>query len=317
MDGNSGGKQFYMKIPKGFPTPVIPEDNQLTIARVELGKKLFFDPILSRDFSISCATCHHPEKSFSDTVALSKGVFGRKGLRNSPSLANIAYKNQFFMDGGVPTLELQVTAPIQDHNEMDLNILDVVQRLKSEPDYVKLSMQAYNQEPSPYVITRAIASYERTLISGNSSYDQYKNGNETALTHSQKRGMGLFYSARTNCSSCHNGFNFTSNNFENIGLYSLYKDSGRMRVTLNEVDRGKFIVPSLRNVAVTAPYMHDGSMESLEEVIDFFNGGGHTHSNKSYLVKNLSLTNQEKNDLVNFLKSLTDNEFLTKKSHRK
>lgn len=317
MDGNSGGKQFYMKIPKGFPTPVIPEDNQLTIARVELGKKLFFDPILSRDFSISCATCHHPEKSFSDTVALSKGVFGRKGLRNSPSLANIAYKNQFFMDGGVPTLELQVTAPIQDHNEMDLNILDVVQRLKSEPDYVKLSMQAYNQEPSPYVITRAIASYERTLISGNSSYDQYKNGNETALTHSQKRGMGLFYSARTNCSSCHSGFNFTSNNFENIGLYSLYKDSGRMRVTLNEVDRGKFIVPSLRNVAVTAPYMHDGSMESLEEVIDFFNGGGHTHSNKSYLVKNLSLTNQEKNDLVNFLKSLTDNEFLTKKSHRK
>lgn len=317
MDGNSGVKQFYMKIPKGFPAPIIPEDNQLTIARVELGKRLFFDPILSRDFSISCATCHHPEKSFSDTVALSKGVFGRKGLRNSPSLANIAYKNQFFMDGGVPTLELQVTAPIQDHNEMDLNILDVVQRLKSEPDYVKLSKKAYNQEPSPYVVTRSIASYERTLISGNSNYDQYRNGNEMALTHSQKRGMGLFYSTRTNCSSCHSGFNFTTNNFENIGLYSVYKDSGRMRVTLNEVDRGKFIVPSLRNVAVTAPYMHDGSMESLEEVIDFFNDGGEIHTNKNNLVKSLRLTDEEKNDLVNFLKSLTDKEFLINNNPKK
>lgn len=313
--GKELDKVYVLDLPAGFPMPVIPEDNILTEARVELGKKLFFDPILSKDYSISCASCHHPEKAFSDTVSLSKGVENRKGLRNSPSLANIAYNDFFFKDGGVPTMELQVVAPIQDHNEMDINILDVTERLKRIDDYVRLSKLAYDKEPGPFVITRAISAYERTLISGNSDFDKFNNGNTLALTASEKRGLALFSSNKTNCSSCHSGFNFTNNTFHDVGLYQNYSDSGRMRVTLLETDRNKFAVPSLRNVEVTSPYMHDGSLESLEKVVDFFDSGGHISLNKSNLVKPLNLTHTEKTDLVNFLKSLTDEEFLTNREY--
>lgn len=304
---------YVLDLPIGFPSPHIPDDNILTKFRVELGKKLFFDPVLSKDYSISCASCHHPNKAFSDTTSVSKGVFGRTGTRNSPSLANVAYNSFFFKDGGVPTLELQVTAPIQDHNEMDINILEVTERLKLINNYVKLSKLAYNKEPGPFVITRAISAYERTLISGNSRFDKHNNGDLSVLSLSEKRGKDLFFSNRTNCSSCHSGFNFTNNTFQDIGLYQNQLDSGRMRVTLDENDRNKFAVPSLRNVEVTRPYMHDGSMETLEEVVDFFNTGGHTSPNKSNLVTALNLSQSEKNDLVNFLKALTDEEFLTNK----
>jgi cytochrome c peroxidase len=307
---------YILNLPAGFPNPDIPDDNKLTKFRVELGKKLFFDPILSKDYSISCASCHHPSKAFSDTINLSIGVGGRKGMRNSPSLANIAYNDFFFKDGGVPTMELQVTAPIQDHNEMDINILDVTDRLKAVNEYVRLSKLAYNKEPGPFVITRAISAFERTLISGNSDYDKFKNGNTAALTVSEKRGENLFFSNRTNCSSCHSGFNFTDNTFQDVGLYQNSNDSGRMRITLDENDRNKFVVPSLRNVEVTQPYMHDGSLATLEEVVDFFNAGGHLSVNKSNLVTALGLTPLEKTDLVNFLKSLTDDEFLNNKKFK-
>ena len=213
-------------------------------------------------------------------------------------------------------MELQVTAPIQDHNEMDINILEVTDRLKAVSEYVRLSKLAYNKEPGPFVITRAISAFERTLISGNSDYDKFKNGNTSALTVSEKRGKDLFFSNRTNCSSCHSGFNFTDNTFQDVGLYQNSNDSGRMRITLDENDRNKFVVPSLRNVEVTEPYMHDGSLATLEEVIDFFNTGGHLSVNKSNLVTALGLTPLEKMDLVNFLKSLTDDEFLNNKKFK-
>ncbi|MEN8957359.1 MAG: cytochrome c peroxidase [Flavobacteriales bacterium] len=307
---------YELDIPAGFPSPVIPEDNLLTKYRVVLGKKLFFEKALSKNYTLSCASCHHPSRAFSDTVSLSIGTEGRTGIRNSPSLANLAYKNSFFMDGGIPTLELQVNAPLEDHNEMNINILAVTERLEKKEEYITMSKKAYGREIGPFVITRALAAFERTLISGNSDFDKFQAGNIAALSLSQKRGKDLFFSNRTNCSSCHSGFNFTDNSFQSIGLYPNYADSGRMRITLNEADRNKFVVPSLRNVAVTKPYMHDGSLANLEEVIDFFNSGGHLSANKSNLVRPLNLSIQEKRDLINFLNSLTDNEFLNNKEYK-
>lgn len=303
---------YSLEIPVGFPMPSIPEDNELTKLRVELGKKLFFDPVLSKNRTISCASCHLPSQAFADTNSVSIGVFGRQGLRNSPSLANIAYKPEFFMDGGVPTLEMQSVAPLQDHVEMDNNILEVTEKLKENKDYIQLSKWAYFREIGPFVITRALAAYQRTLISGNSRYDQFVRGDLPGLTSSEERGKDLFFSERTNCGNCHSGFNFTNYSYQNIGLYTNYRDSGRMRITLNEEDRGSFVVPSLRNIELTAPYMHNGSIKTLKEVIDFFDSGGHINPNKSNLVRKLHLNESEKIDLVNFLKSLTDDDFIRK-----
>lgn len=303
---------YALPLPNGFTMPEIPEDNQLSKERVALGKQLFFDPILSRDSSISCSSCHLQEHAFADPRQLSVGIEGRLGLRNSPSLANIAYRESFFYDGGVPTLELQVAAPIEDHNEMDFNLVDLVARLKAHPTYPAEFKAAYGTDPSAYSLSRAVASFERTLLSGNSAYDQLKNGNTNALNASAKRGMQLFFSERTACGSCHSGVNFTNEEFINIGLYNDFSaDPGRRRVTTLQDDIGKFKVPSLRNVAVTAPYMHDGSMATLEDVVDFFNGGGQAHPNKSPMIQALGLSDQEKADIVAFLKSLTDYDFLT------
>jgi cytochrome c peroxidase len=303
---------YILDLPPGAPIPQIPSDNQLTAARVALGKKLFFDPILSRDSTVACGSCHFQDKSFADNRVISPGIEGRLGLRNAPSLANMIYRDRFFYDGGVPSLELQVLAPIEDHNEMDFNSLDVVERLKNHPDYPAMIRDAYDSEPDVYALTRAIAAFERTLISGYSPYDRYAyQGDINALTTEEQRGMNLFFSNRTQCGTCHSGFNFSNEEFINIGQYSDYTaDPGRRRVTALDSDIGKFKVPSLRNVAVTAPYMHDGSLATLESVIDFFNIGGQAHPNKSALIQPLGLTMQEKSDLIAFLKSLTDSEFL-------
>jgi cytochrome c peroxidase len=302
---------YAIPLPEGFPMPEIPADNQLSAERVALGKKLFFDPILSRDSSISCGSCHFQQHAFADPRQLSFGIEGRLGLRNSPSLANIAYRENFFFDGGVPTLELQVAAPIEDHNEMDFNLPDLVARLQAHPTYPQEFKEAYGTEPNTYSLSRAIASFQRTMLSGNSPYDQYQNGATDAISTAAKRGMELFFSDRTACGSCHSGFNFTNEQFENVGLYEDYSaDPGRRRVTALESDVGKFKVPSLRNIEVTAPYMHDGSIGTLEEVIDFFDSGGLAHPNRSPLIQPLGLTAQEKADLLAFLESLTDEEFL-------
>ncbi len=309
---------YHLDLPPGFPEPEIPEDNQLTPARIALGKQLFFDPILSRDSTIACASCHFQEDAFSDTRRLSVGIEGRVGMRNAPSLANVAYLNSFFRDGGVPTLELQVLAPIDDENEMDFNIVEVAERLQRIPAYVTMSQEAYNRPPDPFVIIRAIAAFERTMISGNSPFDQYYyQGDATALTASQIKGMELFMSDSLNCYTCHSGFNFTDNNFYNIGLYETYKDTGRARIVFKEEHNGEFKVPSLRNVEVTAPYMHNGSMRTLEEVIDHFASGGEEHVNKSALMQSFVLTEEEKKCLIDFLNSLTDQSFLENKAFAK
>jgi cytochrome c peroxidase len=298
-----------MEVPEGFPDIPYPEDNAFTEARWQLGKQLFFDPIMSVDASISCASCHQPELAFSDDEAFSPGVAQRPGTRNSPSLANVAYHPYYTREGGVPTLEMQVLVPIQEHNEFDFNILLIAERMLADSTYYQMALDAYEREPDPYVITRALACFERSLISGNSAYDQYERG-EKNLSPNVLRGKELFFSERTQCSSCHGGFNFTNYAFANNGLYTNYEDPGRFRLTGEEQDRATYKVPSLRNVDLTAPYMHDGSLTTLETVIEHYNSGGKDHPNKSPLLQPLLLNDQEKEDLVAFLQSLSDPLFI-------
>jgi cytochrome c peroxidase len=270
---------------------------------------LFYYNILSIDSSISCASCHKPNLAFSDDRALSPGVKNRPGTRNAPSLTNVAYHPYFLREGGVPTLEMQVLVPIQEENEFNHNIVEIGKLLKQDPEYVKLSKLAYNREPDYYVITRALGVFERTLISGDSKYDKYKN-KELTLTTLEKQGLNLFFSEKTKCSSCHSGFNFTDYTFQNNGLYEDYNDIGRLRFSKDSSDLSLFKVPTLRNIEVTAPYMHDGSVKTLEDVINHYNTGGKKHVNKSDLIIPLQLTNEEKLSLIAFLKTLTDESFI-------
>lgn len=274
----------------------------------------FYDPILSKQNTISCGSCHHAQHAFSDTVALSIGDNNLMGRSNAPTLTNIAYHPYYTRAGGVPTIEMQILVPIQEHDEFNTNILDIVEKLKQDPSYVNQIKEAYDRVPDPYSITRAIANFERSFISGNSAFDQYTYQGKQALNETELRGMQLFNSSKTNCSQCHSGFNFTNYAFENNGLYINYADSGRMRLTHLESDRARFKVPTLRNISVTAPYMHDGSFSTLDEVINHYNSGGFVHQNKSSLIKPLGLTAQEKSDLVAFLKSLIDYQFINNKN---
>lgn len=309
-DGEPDGLKVLA--PPGFPPIPFPEGNEFTLERWELGKKLFYDPIMSVDSTVSCGSCHKAHLAFSDDQAFSPGVENRPGTRNAPPLTNLAYSPYFTREGGVPTLEMQVLVPIQEENEFDHNIVYISERLMASEEYVRMSYEAYDREPDHFVITRAISTFERLLISGNSPYDQWEHqGVTTALSAAQLRGKDLFFSDRTQCSQCHNGLNLTNHTFENNGLYEEYPDPGRERLTGLEEDRARFKVPTLRNIALTAPYMHDGSLASLEQVIDHYASGGEAHPNKSPLIQPLNLTAAEKEDLVAFLESLTDQEFIS------
>lgn len=309
---------FSMEIPEGFPGVEYPEGNEYSYARWKLGKHLFFEKSLSRDQSISCASCHLPSFAFSDTTRVSLGVENIPGLRNSPSLANVAYQPYFTREGGVNTLEMQVLVPVQEHVEFDFNLLEITERLREDEFYVSLSEEAYEREIDPFVITRAIATFERSLLSGNSPYDAFffQNKNQV-LSPQQKAGLELFNSDKTNCFQCHSGFNFSNYAFENNGLYEEYMDSGRFRLTNDEADVALFKTPSLRNVAITAPYMHDGSMHSLKEVVAHYNSGGENHPHKNQLIKPLNLSEQEQENLIAFLQSLTDESFINNKHFQK
>ena len=204
---------------------------------------------------------------------------------------------------------MQVLVPIQEENEFAHNIVDIAEQMKKNPEYVKMSKEAYGKSPDPYVITRALAAYERTLVSKNSKFDKFING-EIPLTKEEKQGFDLFMSNKTNCSSCHGGFNFTQYKITNNGLYENYKDEGRMRATKNNKDLALFKTPSLRNIELTAPYMHDGSLTTLEEVVEHYNTGGKNHIHKDSLIVPLNLNKNQKLDLVSFLKTLTDFSFV-------
>jgi cytochrome c peroxidase len=302
-------EDFELSIPKGFPQPKIPENNQLTPARIELGRYLFYDPVLSIDSTVSCASCHKIGLGFADSVSVTPGVEGRLAMRNAPTLTNVAYNPTYLFDGHLKTLEMQVLVPVQEHAEMAFNIVDASQRLKKNSNYVQMSYEAYDRAPDPFVITRALSAFERTLISGDSRYDQFFYQNKDVLTRSEKRGMNLFFN-KLHCSTCHGGFNFTNFSTQNNGLYKHYADSGRMRVTMLEEDRAVFKVPTLRNIALTAPYMHDGSMPTLEAVIRHYESGGKSHMNKNQVIQPFKLSNRQRRDLIHFLKTLTDESFI-------
>jgi len=207
---------------------------------------------------------------------------------------------------------MQILVPIQEHNEFDFNIVLIVDRLKQDSTYIKMAQEAYDRELDAFVITRAIACFERSLLSGFSPYDQYQNYDKpNALSSAAIRGLKLFFSDQTNCSSCHSDFNFTNYAFENNGLYEEYIDEGRFRLTGEASDIALFKVPSLRNIELTAPYMHDGSLKSLETVVEHYQSGGKQHLHKSPLIQPLNLSKSEQIDLIEFLKSLTDETFIS------
>ncbi|MGB0423781.1 MAG: cytochrome-c peroxidase [Flavobacteriales bacterium] len=296
---------YIVQLPSHFPPLPVPESNPLTSKKVELGRLLFHDVRLSRDGSTSCASCHLQHLAFSDGEEISIGIEERIGLRNSPSLVNVAYQPRLFFDGGVPTLEMQILAPISDVNEMDHNILLASEDLDADPALHQLSMEVFDQGINPFTLTRSIAAYERTIVSANSKYDQFLAG-DIELSTDEEAGRELFFSEEIGCGSCHSGVLLTDFEYSNIGQYSNYEDPGRERITFDENDIGKFKTPSLRNIEYTAPYLHDGSIESLEQVIDFFATGGVDHVNQDPRMQAFSIDNLEKEQLIAFLKTLSD-----------
>lgn len=300
------------RLPSSFNPVSYPQDNEYTAERWDLGKRLFYENRLSIDSTINCGSCHKAELAFSDDVAMSNGVKGRPGTRNSPSLANVAFHPYYTREGGVPTLEQQILVPLQEHNEFAFNILKAGERLSKDSSYDKQSIKAYSRPMDYYVITRAIANFERSLVSTSSKFDAYiQNTISNPLTKQELQGMMLFYSDKTNCYSCHGGPNFTEYSFENNGLYEIYSDAGRMKLTNKLIDQATFKVPSLRNIELTAPYMHDGSLATLAQVVEHYNAGGKPHPNKNKLIRPLKLSEKEKKELLLFLKTLTDQDFVS------
>lgn len=306
------GERGALEFPKHFPSVLLTEEQALTPERVALGKRLFFEKALSRDSTVSCGSCHFQEIGFTDGLAISEGIDGRIVGRNAMHLANTAWASSMFWDGGVPTLELQVVVPIQNPLEMDNTVAIALERLSADPTYVAQFQQAYQRGPDLHTLTHAIAAFERTLISDKSPYDRYVTGEDiNAMGASARRGMLLFYGEKAECFHCHAGNLQSDFTFQNNGIQAEYADIGRADVTQNPQDVGKFKVPSLRNVAVTAPYMHDGSFATLEEVIHHYESGGKRHPNQSDLVRPFTLSEQEREDLLAFLHALTDPTFLT------
>ena len=298
---------FEYKVPSFFPEITYPADNAPTALRIQLGRRLFFDTRLSSDNKTSCASCHVASMAFTDGVETSMGPHGKKGKRNAPTLANLAWMPYFMAEGGVPNLEVQILGPIQDTMEMAFPLPKAAEILRSDIRLNNLSKTAYGRELDEYVITRAIACYERSFISGDTRFDRFyylKKQNE--LNDSEKRGMQIFFGEKANCSKCHTPPFFTDYKFYNVGLYEHYEDNGKERVTYQVEDIGKFKTPTLRNIELTAPYMHDGSLNTLRDVIEFYNTGGKLHSNKNSMIVAQGWSDTEKKDLEAFLKSLTD-----------
>ncbi len=298
-------QEYRLAVPEGWSVPEIPADKQLSADRVYLGRKLFFDPILSPDSSMSCASCHKPSLAFADSVPVSAGVHGAMGFRNTPTLFNVAWQPYFFAEGGVPDLEILSAAPIQTQTEMAFNLGEAVRRLESNPEYVRLFQRAYKRNPDTYSLTRALGAFQRSLISGNSRYDRFIRGDSSVLSTEERMGMNLFFSERTGCSDCHSGFLFTDFGFYSLGYYS-DGDPGRFRLTSKEADRGRFKTPTLRNIAVTAPYLHDGSLATLDEIVHFYNQGGGPLPGRDSRMEPLGLSDREINQLTAFLRTLTD-----------
>lgn len=285
----------------------VPEDNPITPEKVTLGQMLYFDKRLSKDGTISCATCHHPKKGWSDQRAFSEGIGGQFGDRNSPTVLNSGFSFFQFWDGRAPTLEEQAKGPIENPVEMGHALVDAEQRIAAVKGYAPYFQAAFgDEEVTIDRIAKAIATFERTVLSGNSAWDRYTQlKDEAALSDSAKRGLELF-EGKALCTRCHVGFTLSDSLFHNIGvgMDEENPDLGRYKVTGKEEDKGAFKTPMLRDLLKTAPYMHDGSVETLEEVIEFYDRGGEANPWLDPKMEPLNLTEQEKKDLVAFLESL-------------
>lgn len=304
-------KPVSLHIPSGFPPIQYPEGNEPSELRLRLGRILFYDNRLSMDHSVNCGTCHVLSAAFTDGKAKSIGRAGTEIRRNAPTLANIAWMPRLMMEGGVPSLETQVLSPLHDSLEMGFNMMTAVHTLNQDEELKALAKAAYGRDSiDPWVVTRALACFERSFISGDSYYDRYRQGQSDALSEEAVAGMKLFFSEKTGCAECHSGVFFTDFGYHNIGLYEEYADSGKERASHDSSDIGKFKTPTLRNIALTAPYMHDGSLNTLQDVIAFFNDGGHDHPNKDERIHPLQLTEKESAELISFLTSLSDYNFV-------
>jgi cytochrome c peroxidase len=287
-------------IPHGLDLYIpVPVENPVTSEKIDLGRRLFFDRRLSRDGSVACASCHNPDRAFSDGRRVAIGVFMRAGRRNAPALINRGYGRSFFRDGRAATLEEQVLKPIQDANEMDMTLAEASAR-------VRLPVED---------ISRALATYVRSILSGNSRFDRYISGNRRALSREEQTGLQIFR-GKGNCTACHVGPTFTDEQFHNTGVAwhepspgsgtgGSFADEGRFVITRSATDRGAFKTPTLREVARTAPYMHDGSIATLSDVIEFYDRGGRANPFLDAELRPLALTDPEKRALAAFLRALS------------
>lgn len=308
--------ESFPPIPAHMPAMPYPANNPITPQKVKLGHKLFFDGRLSSNGMVACAACHNPASSFTDAPKqVSEGVESQQGQRNTPSILNAGYRKALFWDGRAASLEAQAMAAFTNPEEMNADTVAVAELMHSA-EYLDLWKGAFGDTlVTMHRVMQAIATWERTIVVGNSRYDQFVRGNTTILTPQEREGMQLFFSDRTNCSSCHRGPDFTSDEFLNVGLFTHYFDRGRYEITRNPADEGLFKVPSLRNVAITPPYMSGGDsdsgmVETLETVVKHYNGGGKAFFTKDARIRKLNLTDNEQASLVAFLKTLTDTSYL-------
>jgi cytochrome c peroxidase len=303
----SGAAWAQPKPPLGLAPVQWPKDNPYSADKVELGRLLYFDKRLSADNTIACATCHHPKFAFTDGAPVSTGIGGQKGGVSAPTVINRAYSLNQFWDGRASSLEDQAKGPIQNPIEMGETHPGVVKKLNGIKGYRTLFAKSFGSEEIDIdKVAKAIATFERTVLSGNSPYDKYLAGNKKAMSAAQVRGMDVYLN-KAKCDQCHEGMNFTTNAYHNLGVGAdkPNPDVGRYAVTKNDRDWGAFKTPTLRDIARTAPYMHDGSLKTLEEVVDYYDKGGIPNKNLDEKMRKLNLTAQEKKDLVEFLKALS------------
>ena len=290
-----------------------PEDNLQSQGKVEFGRQLFFDKRLSSTEKIACSSCHIPELAFTDGVRKSAGVNGNHSMRNASTMFNVGFAPTFMADAHISSLEMQAIVPIQDTNEMGMRMGELIKKLQSIEEYQQQSQEIFGRDFDAFVLTRSLAAYQRSLISLNSPFDQfYYNEDESVLSKESKKGW-LLFSEKFNCVSCHPPPFFTTFKAENNGLTRDYQnDFGRFRITKDSLDYGKFKTPTLRNIALTSPYLHDGSVDNLENILDLYSQGGYHNENQSELIAPFDITENEKSDIISFLKSLTELESMKK-----
>ena len=300
--GDVSGDRTRPAAPAGLPPVPHPQDNPPTEAKISLGKQLYFDGRLSRDNKVSCASCHDSAKGYSNGERFATGVEGKKGGRSAPTVINAAYQTFQFWDGRAGSLEEQALGPIQNPIEMNMTLPEVVKKLNGIDGYRKQFQAVFGTDVTSEGIGKAIAAYERTVLSGDAPFDRFQAGDKGALSDAAQRGMKLFF-GKAHCSACHVGANFSDNAFHNvgIGMDKPQPDAGREAISKLSGDRGSFKTPTLREIARTAPYMHDGSLKTLEEVVGHYNKGGIPNAFLDEEVFARQLTREESADLVNFL----------------